>query len=207
MMRDKQTPTKIQRKRKLKKSSIHNIIARRTHVRTSLSTATVNPTLHLCCPCMFDHQTHAKSSLIRAMQYGEEEVTSPLQCKWMVLSVREVHTMMNSTWTLPLFWDFQLSVESMFSFRSIPPSNILICTWGLYNATNILSTILLNNTMLQRWSTKQGKLDSITLNALLTPNVTSFKISLGFRLQGDVVACGANKFGDSHKIPPQPKKP
>ncbi len=182
----------------MKKSSIHNIIAPRTHVRTSLSTATVNPTLHLCCPCMFDHQTHATSSLIRAMQYGEEEVTSPLQCKWMVLSVREVHTMMNSTFS---------RVESMFSFRSIPPSNILICTWGLCNATNILSTILQNNTMLQRWSTKQGKLDSVTLNALLTPYVTSFKISLGFRLQGDVVACGANKFGDSHKIPPQPKKP
>ncbi len=156
---------------------------------------------------MFDHQTHPKSNLIRAMQYGEEEVTSPLQCKWMVLSVKEVHTMMNSTWTLPLFWDFQLSVESMFSFRSIPPSNILICTWGLCNATNILCTILQNNDMLQRWSTKQGKLDSVTLNALLTPYITSFKSSLGFRLQGDVVACGANKFGDSHKIPPQPKKP
>jgi len=59
--------------------------------------------------------------------------------------------------------------------------------------------------MLQRWKKKQGKLDSVTLNALLTPYVTSFKISLGFRLQGDVVACGANKFGDSRKIPPQPK--
>ncbi len=130
MMRDKQTPTKIQRKRKLVNSSIHNIIAPRTHIRTSLSTATVSPTLHLCCPCMFDHQTHPKSNLSRAMQYGEEEDTSPLQCKWMVLSVREVQTMMNSTWTLPLFWDFQLSVKSMFSFRSIPPSNILICIYA-----------------------------------------------------------------------------
>lgn len=74
MMRDKQTPTKIQRKTNLKKSSIHNIIAPRTPVRTSPSTATVNPTLHLCCPCMFDHQTHPKSNLIRAMQYGEHQV-------------------------------------------------------------------------------------------------------------------------------------
>jgi hypothetical protein len=90
-MRDKQIPTKIQRNFFLKKSSIHNIIAPRTHVRTSLSTATVNPTLHLCCPCMFDHQTHPKSNLIRARQYGEEEVTSPFQCKWMVLSVRSSH--------------------------------------------------------------------------------------------------------------------
>jgi hypothetical protein len=65
---------------------------------------------------------------------------------------------------------------------------------GLCNATNILSTIL------------QNKLDSVTLNAFLTPSVTSFKISLGFRLQGDVVACGVNKFGDPHKMPPQPKK-
>ncbi len=48
----------------------------------------------------------------------------------MVLSVREVDTMMNSTWTLPLFWDFQLSVESMFLFRSIPPSNIHICIYA-----------------------------------------------------------------------------
>jgi hypothetical protein len=156
-MRDKQTPTKIQRKRKLVNSSIHNIIAPRTHIRTSLSTATVSPTLHLCCPCMFDHQTHPKSNLSRAMQYGEEEDTSPLQCKWMVLRCeRSSH---NDVFHL----DFAIVLGfSAFSwihvflqiYSAIKYPYMHICTWGLCNATNILSMILQNNTMLQRWKKK-----------------------------------------------------